>query len=224
MHPPLPLNRIKDHTTLSWQRWASAAIKYLAIIVPLGVGLVGLLIQWNEYEDRRERLARFAVGPEVVQLATQLNSSNEHQQRLAAYQLAWFGSPAVFLLFEELVTQQRPSVRYAIIMALADISRADSGPPSVMELLLESTNTFIRLVLDSEDTAVGRIERRLTALADVAAALRSDQQGSGSDNEYLDRARTIRMGIESQLNQRLSDNDKKRMFDIVDRIFQYAMD
>ena len=65
--------RIRDQSSSNWQSWAKGAIKYVAIVVPLGVGLVGLLIQWNEHQDRRERLARFEVGPEVMQLATQLD-------------------------------------------------------------------------------------------------------------------------------------------------------
>lgn len=217
--------RIKDQSSGESQRWAKAAIKYIAIIVPLGVGLVGLLIQWNEYQDQRERLARFEVGSEVTQLATQLNDrSDEGQASLAAYQLAWFGRPAVFLLFEQLVTEDRLAVRTAIIMALADIGRSDKGPPSVVALLVESTDAFMSLALDSEEPAVTKIEQRLTALADAAAALRSDKDDGASNKEYLEDLSTARKRIESQPSQRLSDDDKKRLLDIVDRSLQKVSD
>ncbi len=122
------------------------------------------------------------------------------------------------------MTEEQPSVRDAIIMALADIGRSDKGPPSVVALLVESTDAFVSLAFDSKDPPVKKIERRLTALADVAAALRSDKDDGASNKEYLEGLSTARKRIESQPSQRLSDDDKKRLLDIVDRILQKVSD
>ncbi len=215
--------RIREQSSGKWQ-WAKATIKYLAIIIPLAVALGGLLIQWNQYEDQRERLAQFKVGPEVIELATQLNNTSDmNQQSLAAHQLAWFGRPAVFLLFEQLATQKRPTVRNAIVLALADIARSDKGKPSIMALLLQSTDAYVNLALSSgKDSELRRIEDRLTALAYVAAALQSDENDRTSSKEFLDFLRSVRKNIQSRPNLRLSTDKKKQLLDIVDHNLQAA--
>ena len=209
--------RIRDQSYGKWQSLAKATIKYLAIIVPVAVGLVGLIVQWNEFQDQRERLARFEVGPEVTKLAMQLNnSSDEGQRSLAAYQLAWFGRPAVFLLFERLVTEERPAVREAIIMALADIDRNNIGSTSVITILVESTTAFVGLALDSEQSAVSKIEQRLTTQAVVAAALRSDNDENATRKEYLKGLSTVQSLIESQPSQQMPNDDKNQLLAIVE--------
>ncbi len=63
-----------------------------------------------------------------------------------------------------------------------------------------------------------------TGVADVTAALLGDKDDGASGKEYLEGLRTARKRIESQPSQRLSDDDKKRLLDRVDRSLQKVSD
>lgn len=192
-----------------------ATAKYLAILVPLGIAAIGVGIQWNQHQEQREQLARFDVGDEVMKLAADLPSLTESKSSLAASQLAWFGRPATFLLFEHLAVEPRPVIREAIVMALAEIARNDTGTPTIVDLLSNSTLTATRVVLDQKEPSANRIEQRLIALADALAALRASGKGPSSENLQL--ISTLRQSIET--STRSSDEDKSELVDIMDQRF-----
>lgn len=196
------------------ERW----LRYLGIIIPLGAALIVAFIQWSEYRDQRERLARFEVGEEVIKLATQLNDrSNSETQSLAAHELAWFGRPAALLLFEQLILQERNSLRVAIIVALAEIARTDRETPGVPVLLAQSTQTYVDATLDDDEPEIEGIEQHLAALVKVAAVIGNDDDDAASYRAILG---TIREAIDSQPIARVSGEAKARLLGIIDRGLQ----
>jgi hypothetical protein len=211
------------------ERW----LKYLGVVVPLVAAVIAAFIQWSGYWDQRERLAQFQAGEQVIKLATQLNHpSDEGQRSLAALELAWYGRPAVFLLFEQLVPERAQAVRHAIIMALAEIARNDTKPrgiaellarsperPSIIVLLARSADASLRVSLNAEKPSVDSIERRLVALADTAAAIQRDDT---ADPEFLAIVTAISERIASQPSERLSEADKQRLLGVMERRFQAA--
>ncbi len=199
-------------------RLFSTPVRNLTGIVTLGAAVIAGFIQWNEYRDQRERLARFEVGEEVIKLATQLNDrTNSETQSLAAYELAWFGRPAALLLFEQLIFQERDNLQAAIIVALAEIARSDRETPGVPVLLAQSTQTYVNATLNDDATEFEGIEQHLKALVMVAAVIGNDDDDAASYRAILG---TIREAIDSQPAARVPDEAKAKLRGIIDRGLQ----
>ena len=199
------------------QKRIETIIKYLAVLVPAAAGLIGVLIQWGEYAERQERLAQFRVGPEVIRLADELNNPGKKNKRIAAaYQLSWFGRPAVFLLFKRLVIEEYPSVDKAIIMAIAQIARSDEGESSVSVFLVESTNDFLNL--DHDEKSFEDLKDHLMALSDTLMALRASGDASLKDKELGEGLKAAQARIKSI--EWLSDERKTELLEFVDTLVQ----
>ena len=210
--------RIENEKSGLRRRRFKAALKYLSIIVPLTVGLSGVLIQWSEHVAQSERLARFDVGPEIIKLASQLESDSESTRALAAYQLAWFGRPVAFMLFERLVTVLSPNVRGAIVMALVEVARSDPRQPSVLSRLIASTYDFLGFALRSKGSMETKLKARLNALADVAPALRATEELDRTYTSAVQRLQSTRKQIMAQPSDRLSDSVKQELYALIDSI------
>ena len=174
--------RIREQSSGKWQKWTKAAVAYLAVLIPLGIGVGGFLQEWAAYQTQKERLARFEVGAEVIQLVEHLsNERNSNLQRMAALELAWFGRPAVLILHEQLIQNMGPksmNVRDAILTALVEVARIEKNTPAVLEPVIQSTMSFVDRELKGDNLRLPKLESRLAALQAVIEVMDSLPDGN----------------------------------------------
>jgi hypothetical protein len=206
--------RIREQSPGKWQRWSKAVLAYCAILIPLGIGVGGFLQGWSAYQAQRERLARFEVGSEVIQLTKQLSETDDNNlQRMAALELAWFGRPAVLILYEQLMQSRKPQhwmVRDAILIALAEVARIEKDPSTVLQPMIQSTASFVDRELNSDSPKLLRIKDRLNALSAVADVL-----GKQTDSNSLLRKENVQMLCKLQVD---INNKLPSLIDAVTRI------
>lgn len=208
-----------------WDKWLGAPAKYFAIIVPLAVAVAAAWVQIGEYLDQRERLARFDVGQEIIGLVEQLrDSSNSEKQAVAAYELSWFGRPAVMLLFQQLAAENRPNVHAAIVVALAEIARGDTEEPSTVVQIARATEAYIVAMLEAPKAQIVAMEGYLRALAAAEAAIRGDDETV--DPLYIAILKRIKSKIENQSvdpsaerENPLTEEEKAQLLDVFDQEF-----
>ena len=217
--------RIENEKTGPRSRQIRTVVKYVSILVPVVVALLGVILNWREYVDQRERLARFEAGPEIIELAEKLNNpKNESERALAAHQLAWFGRPAVFLLFERLVNETRPKVRSAIVLAIDEIASDDNREPGIFDLLVKSTSDFVSFALSNDEPMVFQMDNRLAALADVAATLQIGQDDSNIDEAALKQFQILWSWIDAQPTTQLTIKEKEEFQTIIHRVVSVKND
>lgn len=205
--------RIENQRRSGGSRFSSS-LKYLGIMVPLAAAVVGAVVEWGRFQDSRERLARFEVGSEVVDLVTRLDdSTDERGQVLAAHQLAWFGRPTAPLLFEQLVQEDSHSVRSAIAQALRRIAAEDDTSPSAVAEITDATVDFVVYACRRDTVMVRRIDDRLRALDDLVVATRSVQPIGSDERQRLTDLRTT---LEAATC--IEPEDRTRMLAHLDRL------
>lgn len=221
--------RIRTQSAQGPKDFAKSFLTYLGVITPLVLGGWAAIVQWREHEERLQRKARFDVGSEIVQISNQLSSASSRDARLlAAPQLAWFGRAAIYILFENLMVEESDTVRDAILLALADIAKSDHEEGVVMALLTESTATYATFVLRRKHSNNATLERnvpalkkRLSALSEVALALRADRErrvsaGEKPSTQYLKRTDTALEGISDEIERLPEGPDKTFLLELID--------